>query len=149
MTREEAKTALGDRNILLFGMSKEERKYYSEALDMAISALSVPEGEYINKSVVLTEMDKRHAEGDFITKGFINSLPTISVPKREKGEWIKVQSGDKDFPESIVCSKCKNENSHFDFNEHAEPIGKVFVTSKFCPNCGADMRPEPYKEGGE
>ena len=66
----------------------------------------------------------------------------ISALSKKKGEWIKVQSGDKDFPESIVCSKCKNENSHFDFNEHAEPIGKVFVTSKFCPNCGADMRGE-------
>lgn len=40
MTREEARTALGDRNNLLWGMNKEERKYYSEALDMAISALS-------------------------------------------------------------------------------------------------------------
>ena len=70
----------------------------------------------------------------------LNELPTYSFPEREKGEWIKIQSGDKDFPESIVCSKCKNENSHLDFNEHGEPIGKVFVTSKFCPNCGADMR---------
>jgi hypothetical protein len=64
----------------------------------------------------------------------------ISALSENKGEWIKIQSGDKDFPESIVCSKCKNENSHLDFNEHGEPIGKVFVTSKFCPNCGADMR---------
>ena len=64
----------------------------------------------------------------------------ISALSENKGEWIKVHSGDKDFPESIVCSKCGNENSHFDFNEHAEPIGKVFVTSKFCPNCGADMK---------
>ena len=63
-------------------------------------------------------------------------LPSVE----NKGEWIKIKSGDKDFPESIVCSKCKNENSHLDFNEHNEPIGKVFVTSKFCPNCGADMR---------
>lgn len=39
MTKEEAKTALGDRNDLLWGMSKEKQKYYSEALDMAISAL--------------------------------------------------------------------------------------------------------------
>lgn len=66
----------------------------------------------------------------------------ISALSENKAEWIKVQSGDKDFPESIVCSKCGNENSHFDFNEHAEPIGKVFVTSKFCPNCGAVMRGE-------
>ena len=66
----------------------------------------------------------------------------ISALSENKGKWIKIQSGDKDFPESIVCSKCKNENSHLDFNEHGEPIGKVFVTSKFCPNCGADMRGE-------
>lgn len=66
----------------------------------------------------------------------------ISALSENKGEWIKIKSGDKDFPESIVCSKCKNENSHLDFNEHGEPIGKVFVTSKFCPNCGADMRGE-------
>ena len=64
----------------------------------------------------------------------------ISALSENKGEWIKIQSGDKDFPESIVCSKCKNENSHLDFNEHGEPIGKVFVTSKFCPNCGAKMK---------
>lgn len=68
----------------------------------------------------------------------IKKTPLTEEPP--KGEWIKIQSGDKDFPESIVCSKCKNENSHLDFNEHGEPIGKVFVTSKFCPNCGADMR---------
>ena len=67
---------------------------------------------------------------------YVKEMPSVE----NKGEWIKIQSGDKDFPESIVCSKCKNENSHLDFNEHGEPIGKVFVTSKFCPNCGADMR---------
>ena len=73
--------------------------------------------------------------------GYVSAHEIINAPSAEnKGEWIKIKSGDKDFPESIVCSKCKNENSHLDFNEHAEPIGKVFVTSKFCPNCGADMR---------
>ena len=40
MNREEAITALGDRNNLLWGMSKEEQEYYSKALDMAISTLS-------------------------------------------------------------------------------------------------------------
>lgn len=64
----------------------------------------------------------------------------ISALSENKGEWIKIQSGDKDFPEIIVCNKCYHENSHLDFNEHNEPIGKVFITSNFCPNCGADMR---------
>lgn len=40
MNRAEAITALGDRNHLLWGLSQEEKKHYSEALDMAISALS-------------------------------------------------------------------------------------------------------------
>lgn len=62
--------------------------------------------------------------------------------KQKSGKWIKVKSGDKDFPESIVCSRCSNENSHLDFNENAEPIGKVFITSKYCPNCGAKMESE-------
>ena len=66
----------------------------------------------------------------------------ISALSENKGEWIKIQSGDKDFPEIIVCNKCYHENSHLDFNEHNEPIGKVFITSNFCPNCGADMRGE-------
>ena len=74
-----------------------------------------------------------------------NKLPefcdmAISALSENKGEWIKIQSGDKDFPEIIVCNKCYHENSHLDFNEHNEPIGKVFVKSNFCPNCGADMR---------
>ena len=68
----------------------------------------------------------------------IAELPSVT-PKEKTGEWIKIKSGDDMFPEIIVCSKCNNENSHLDFNEHAEPIGKVFIKSRFCPNCGARM----------
>lgn len=57
MTREEAITALGDRNNLLWGMSKEEKKHYSEALDMAISALK---GGWIP-----IEERKPHKEGNY------------------------------------------------------------------------------------
>ena len=76
----------------------------------------------------------------FIRKDIEALNMAISALSDNKGEWIKIQSGDDKFPESIVCSKCKNENSHLDFDEHGEPIGKVFITSNFCPNCGADMR---------
>ncbi len=92
-------------------------------------------GDLISRDYLLSLANKDGAYG------YVSAHEIINAPSVEnKGEWIKVQSGDKDFPESIVCSKCGNENSHFDFNEHAEPIGKVFATSKFCPNCGADMR---------
>ena len=50
MTREEAITALSDRdNFLWWEMSKEEREYYSEVFDMAISALSAEreKGEWV------------------------------------------------------------------------------------------------------
>lgn len=83
------------------------------------------------------EIDKIQA----VEQAYVDKMVELAVEesKRPKGKWIEIQSGDKDFPESIVCSRCKNENSHLDFNEHSEPIGKVFVTSKYCPNCGAYM----------
>lgn len=58
------------------------------------------------------------------------------------GHWKKIQSGDKDFPESIVCSRCGHENSYLDFGISSVPIGKSFKKSKFCPNCGAKMEGE-------
>lgn len=78
------------------------------------------------------------ADIDWKVIDFLNSLPSVT-PKEKTGKWIKTQSGDDMFPEIIVCSKCNNENSHLDFNEHSEPIGKVFIKSKYCPNCGARM----------
>ena len=110
------------------------------------------EGEYIKKEDAIKAFEpyrgylSRSNDTKFVED--LKNLPTVSFPDREKGEWIKIQSGDDKFPESIVCSKCKNENSHLDFDEHGEPIGKVFITSKFCPNCGADMR-KPYKAESE
>ena len=81
---------------------------------------------------------------DYSEESHTAMMMAISALSENKGEWIKIQSGDKDFPEIIVCNKCYHENSHLDFNEHNEPIGKVFVKSNFCPNCGADMRGETY-----
>lgn len=94
--------------------------------------------EFVNPQDGMEEW--RNAVNDVVEEILhnIETMPSVT-PERPKGKWIKIQSGDEDFPESIVCSRCKNENSHLDFNEHSEPIGKVFVTSKYCPNCGAEM----------
>ena len=63
--------------------------------------------------------------------------------EQDQGEWIKIQSGDEKFPESIVCSRCNGENSYFnEWDEHSNPISKTFITSKYCPNCGARMGKE-------
>lgn len=100
MNREEAITTLGDRNNLLWGMSNEEKKYYSEALDMAISALQKnesaeewykllcekwdsAEGEYIKKEdAIQAYEDTYKGKGSFY--GLIEQVPTYSFPKREK-----------------------------------------------------------------
>ena len=73
-------------------------------------------------------------------KEFIDQIPSADVRENIHGEWIKIQSGDKNFPESIVCSACGGENSYLDFGIGTEPIAKSFVKSKYCPNCGTDMR---------
>ena len=114
-------------------------------MDSVLSALSFPEREkgtdFPQAEDIKPTVESFKRTMDNVDKLMSEEKELVSAaPEREKGEWIKIHSGDKDFPESIVCSKCKNENSHLDFNEHGEPIGKVFATSKFCPNCGADMR---------
>ena len=91
----------------------------------AVENITWEEPSYSDPLNVLTEVREK-----------VRALPSVE----NKGEWTKIQSGDDKFPESIVCSKCKNENSHLDFDEHGEPIGKVFITSNFCPHCGAKMR---------
>ena len=68
-------------------------------------------------------------------------LPFVSTEKT--GRWKKIKSGDKNFPESIVCSRCGYENSYInEWNFNNEPLSKVFKTSKYCPNCGARMEVE-------
>ena len=107
--------------------------------------------EYISKEELKDYLEKNISFGGTEKKfrfyDIIDSLPSADVRPNIHGHWMKINSGDEDFPESIVCDRCNHENSHLDFNEHNEPIGKVFVTSNFCPNCGADMR-EPKGEKG-
>ena len=95
--------------------------------------------DLISRQAVLDELEKWDWQDLYLPihfKQILDDVPSVE----NKGEWTKIQSGDDKFPESIVCSKCKNENSHLDFDEHGEPIGKVFITSNFCPHCGAKMR---------
>lgn len=72
------------------------------------------------------------------TMFFVEQLPSVSTEKT--GRWKKIKSGDKNFPESIVCSRCGYENSYInEWNFNNEPLSKVFKTSKYCPNCGSRM----------
>ena len=70
----------------------------------------ITEQKYINK---IRELEKRVEK--------LENNHSDSFPEREKGEWIDNQTR-KDL---CNCSKCF-------------ALSKVY--SKFCPNCGADMR---------
>lgn len=95
----------------------------------------------------LTKWGVRSQDGKFENVGLLYDDVMFGIdrlPSAEKtAEWIKQKSGDELFPEEIVCSKCYHSNSHLDFDEHNNPIGKVFFTSKYCPNCGRRMKGEP------
>ena len=101
------------------------------------------DGDLISRQAVITMLNKIEnavEDGDgFQFNKWIEYAKEL--PSAEKtAEWIKQKSGDELFPEEIVCSKCYHSNSHLDFDEHNNPIGKLFLKSKYCPNCGAKMK---------
>ena len=79
----------------------------------------------------------------------LRDTPTIQIeaePVRH-GRWIeKPPYSDetvKGLEFQIVCSRCDEQNSSITFDENSVPTAKTFYRTRFCPNCGADMR-----EGG-
>lgn len=47
----------------------------------------IREEVYNRIDVIIEEMEKRYAEGDYITKGFINSLPSVTP---QEPRWIPI-----------------------------------------------------------
>lgn len=125
-------------NTLDFLPTNNEANRIIDSFDRVTSGLEQqPCEDAISRKDMLAVLRQSHS----LTQAWdgFEKLPSVT-PKEKTGKWTKTQSGDDMFPEIIVCSKCNNENSHLDFNEHAEPIGKVFIKSKYCPNCGARMQ---------
>ena len=125
-------------------VTKEQRKLIDDTVDMAISALSENKGDLISRQAVLDEMDKRHAEGDCITKGFIKALPSVE----NKGEWIPVSERlprlPKDKQEVKVIVSYENEDGEF--------VEKGVFNKRYgfnFPSVKAwQPLPEPYKAEG-
>jgi hypothetical protein len=72
----------------------------------------------------------RHA----IAKGpnvleYLDEVPAADSRPVVRGKWIDYQQGRWVYAK---CSECETVHD---------------VRSNFCPNCGADMRPQPPKEG--
>jgi hypothetical protein len=82
--------------------------------------------EYIERDALLSA-----AKGyDWIAglKTLMKRIPAADVRPVTRGEWIDHQEGRWIYAK---CSECETVHD---------------VRSNFCPNCGADMRPEPPKE---
>lgn len=63
----------------------------------------------------------------------VADFPAYDVRPVVRGEWIKYAPDNSDM---MTCSECEKywilDGDQYDYH--------------FCPNCGADMRPEPPKE---
>ncbi len=64
-------------------------------------------------------------------------ISNMPITEREKGEWIPVYQGDEII--DYRCNKC----------DFGSTFGRGKHRFNFCSNCGADMRPEPYKSESE
>lgn len=80
-----------------------------------------------------------------------DSAEKVEAEPLRHGRWVETEPDEDDrkigIEFSIKCSRCHDENSHLDFNENHEITGKTFWKSRFCPNCGADMREEGADNG--
>ena len=133
-----------------------------KALEYAISSLETDEAyqlEYerttkndlgvdaISRRSVIKEMEKRYAEGDYITKGFINSLPSVTPQEPRKGHWIEhdwKEMRERGYYRCSVCN-CGYQRYKKGIRKSDVPYidGKEYTLrsiDNYCPNCGADMR---------
>lgn len=148
MTREEAvkELQLASREVvdhwyLKDPIIKKEAEIRIEALNIGIEALKQePCEDAISREEALKRIDEyidEYAETDI--EGFhsekwcamqearmvLEKLPSTQ-PSRPHGEWIETEFG-------LKCSHC---NLHTFMGRTERPI-----ISDFCPNCGADIRP--------
>ena len=118
-------------------------------LDMAIECEDCPRN--INKDLHTCNMRTTFegctcSEVSQICCRITNFVPVADVQPVKHGKWIeKPPYKDeivKNLEFQIVCSECDEQNCSIEFDECYNPIGKTFYKTRYCPNCGADMRGE-------
>ena len=82
----------------------------------------------------------RRIEQSYLTEGEkrlfsvkVRHMPTVA--ERPQGEWIYPEKTDKEKGYGGYCSNCKCDMPIF-----VEDWKQKYCETKFCPNCGADMR---------
>jgi len=116
------------------GKVYEEHKLILELLEQEPTTKNDLAVDCISRQAVIDEMEKRHTEGDCITKGFIKNMPSVT-PIRPKGHWICDGKG-RSFAD-YHCSECglKLALCGQDIKQRQDS-----GYSLFCGGCGADMR---------
>lgn len=143
MTKEEAIEEVKNYENYPNGLSKECRDYIIKTLEQEPCEGAIPRSTAIQ---LVNDVQNNCGFSDYKYYEYLydhlSTMPSVNPQEPKTGHWKKIQSGDKDFPESIVCSRCGHENSYLDFGISSVPIGKSFKKSKFCPYCGAKMESE-------
>lgn len=69
-------------------------------------------------------------EGKETIESFELGISALSIPEREKGEWIELPKALNHSENPCECSKCG----------HILSFMNGYPKSNFCPDCGADMK---------
>lgn len=87
---------------------------------IAVSERGQKMSDYISRQAAFEALEKRG-----VSTTNISRVPVADVRENVRGEWIRRK-------DTIQCSQCK-----------AKWIDHTYLieTFRFCPNCGADMRP--------
>ena len=111
--------------------------------------------QLLDKSIELfdenTLQDRMSKNGLLAARRIVSKQPTIEAEPVRHGRWIEkppyADETVKGLEFQIVCSRCDEQNASITFDENSVPIAKTFYRTKFCPNCGADMREEGADNG--
>lgn len=148
MTREEAIGYLKGADVTV---GREPKTKTAEALEMAIKALEKAPCEYaVDREQVNDILGHciHNQEDYYLAIKMLNELPPVT-PQTKIGWWIteKVDGGRK-----VYCSKCEG-SAVFEYVHDGDIYSSyghgVVKKTKYCPNCGTKMIPEPYKSESE
>lgn len=87
---------------------------------------------------------------DNYSMGYQDGVKKV-LSERPQGEWIEVEPTEEDkeygFDIRIVCSRCGNPDSHYEFDEYHKPKAVTYYRPHFCPYCGAKMEKRHEQHG--
>lgn len=96
--------------------------------------------EYIERDELYIQIRKR-VNNPAIRSWFgamLAEIPAADVAPVKHGKWVWNPNGMDWGLGAWECSECACRNNNLPMNNKINPL--VFSGSKYCPNCGADMR---------